>query len=134
MNASAQFTSITAHNLSFATSFIIAALFLLVKALSRMTYQFLTVQMIDSIGDNGITNKTISKAKQINVFDSLIFLIDVLTFMKSCIIYTTLLTPCCEYVFINRNGKKISKLSNNFGRTDKRDAIFADNCKRRGWQ
>ena len=97
-----------------------------------MTYQFLTVQMIDSIGDNGITNKTISKAKQINVFDSLIFLIDVLTFMKSCIIYTTFLTPCCEYVFINRNGKKISKLSNNFGRTDKRDAIFADNCKRRG--
>ena len=64
LNASSPFTSIAAHDLSFATSFIIAALFLIVKVSRPMTYQFLTVQMVESVSENGIINQTIFKTKK----------------------------------------------------------------------
>ena len=63
LNASSPFTFTAAHDLSFATSFIVAALFLMVKVSRPMTYQFLTVQMPESIGENGIVNQTIFKTK-----------------------------------------------------------------------
>ena len=117
MNASSPFTSIAAHDLSFATSFIVAALFLMVKASRPMTYQFLTVQMVESIGENGIINQTIFKTKEKYGFDSLIFSNDVLTLIKNYINFIRpRLNPCCDYVLICRNGKQISKLSNIFGR------------------
>ena len=117
LNASSPFSSIAAHDLSFATSFIVAALFLMVKASRPMTYQFLTVQMVESIGENGIINQTIFKTKEKYGFDSLIFSNDVLTLIKNYINFIRpRLNPCCDYVSICRNGKQISKLSNIFGR------------------
>ena len=117
LNASSPFTSIAAHDLSFATSFIVAALFLMVKASCAMTYQFLTLQMVESIGENGIINQTIFKTKEKYGFDSLIFSNDVLTLIKNYINFIRpRLNPCCDYVLICRNGKQISKLSNIFGR------------------
>ena len=56
LNTSSPFSSIAAHDLSFTTSFIVATLFLMVKASRPMTYQFLTVQLVESIGENGIIN------------------------------------------------------------------------------
>ena len=113
LNASSPFTSIAAHDLSFATSFIVAALFLMVKVSRLMTYQFLTVQMVESIGENGIINQTILKYG----FDSLIFSNDVLTLIKNYINFIRpRLNPCCDYVLMCRNAKQISKLSNIFGR------------------
>ena len=117
MNASSRFTSIAAHDLLFATSFIVAALFLMVKAPRPMTYQFLTVQMVESIDENGIINQTIFKTKEKYGFDSLIFSNDALTLIKNYINFIRpLLNPCCDYVLICRNGKQISNLSNIFGR------------------
>ena len=52
LNTSSPFASIPEHDLSFLTSFIIAALFLMVKASRSMTYQFLTVQMVESVSEN----------------------------------------------------------------------------------
>ena len=85
LNASSPFSSIAAHDLSFATSFIVAALFLMVKASRPMTYQFLTVQMVESVGENGIINQTIFKTKEKFGFDSLIFSNDVLTLINNYI-------------------------------------------------
>ena len=117
LNASSPFTFIAAHDLSFGTSFIVAALFLMVKASRPMTYQFLTVQMVESIGENGIINQTIFKTKEKYGFDSLIFSNDVLTLIKNYINFIRpRLNPYCDYVLICRNGKQISKLSNIFGR------------------
>ena len=117
LNASSPFTSITAHDLSFASSFIVAALFLMVKASHPMTCQFLTVQMVASISENGIINQTIFKTKEKYVFDSLIFSNDVLNLRKNYINFERpRLNPCCDYVLICLNGKQISKLSNIFGR------------------
>ena len=82
LNGSSPFASIAAHDLSFATSFIVAALFLMVKASHSTTYQFLTVQMVESIGENGIINQTIFKIKEKYGFDSLISSNDVLTLIK----------------------------------------------------
>ena len=117
LNASSPFSSIAAHDLSFATSFIVAALFLMVKASRPMTYQFLTVQMVESIGENGIINQTIFKTKEKYGFDSLIFSNVVLTLIKNYINFLRpCLNPCCDYVLICQNGKQISKLNNIFGR------------------
>ena len=116
LNALSPFSFIAAHDLSFAT-FIVAALFLMVKASRRMTYQFLTVQMVESTGENGIINQTIFKTKEKYGFDSVIFSNNVLTLIKSYINFIRpRLNPCCDYVWICRNGKQISKLSNIFGR------------------
>ena len=60
--ASWLFTSITAHNLSYVTTFIVAALFCMVKASRPVTYQFLVVQSIESIGESLI--KLSSKQKK----------------------------------------------------------------------
>ena len=82
-----------------------------------MTYQFLTVQMVESISENGIINQTIFKTNEEYGFDSLIFWNDVPTLIKSYINFIRpRLNPCCDYVLICRNGKQISKLSNIFGR------------------
>ena len=73
--------------------------------------------MVESIGENGIINQTIFKAKEKFGFDSLIFSNDVLTLIKNYINFIRpCLNPCCDYVLICRNGKQISKLSNIFGR------------------
>ena len=70
---------IAPHELSFATSFIVAVLFLMVKASRPMTYNHLTVKMIKSIGENGIINQTLSKTNEKYGFGSLLFPVDVLT-------------------------------------------------------
>ena len=89
----------------------------MVKASHPMIYQFLTVQMIESISKNGIINQTIFKPKEKYGFDSLIFSNDVLTLIKNYINFIRpRLNPCCDYVLICRTGKQISKLSNIFGR------------------
>ena len=115
LNASSPFASIPA--ISFATSFSVAALFLMVKASRPMTYQFLTVQMVESVSENGIINETIFKTKEKYGFGSLIFSNDELTLIKNYINFMRpRLNPFCDYVLICRNGKQIYKLSIIFGR------------------
>lgn len=46
------------HVVLFPTWFIAATLFVIVKALLPMIYQFLTLQMVESIDENGIINQT----------------------------------------------------------------------------
>ena len=117
LNASSPSNSVPAHDLSFATSFIVAVLFLMVKASRPMTYQFLTLQMVESIGENGIINQTKFKTKDKYGFDSLIFTNDVITLINNYKnVIRPRLNPCCEYLLICRNGKQLSKLSNIFGR------------------
>ena len=58
LNSSSPFVSISAHDLSFAAMFVVAVLFHMVKVL--------TVQMVELISENGITNRTIFKIKKSN--------------------------------------------------------------------
>ena len=89
----------------------------MIKASRAVTYQFLTVQMVESIGENGFINQIIFKTKEKHGFDSLISSNDVLTLIKNYNKFIRpCLNPCYDYVWICRNGKQISKLSNIFGR------------------
>ena len=103
--------------LSFAMSFTFAVLFLMVKASRPMTYKHLTVEMIDSIGENGIINQTLFKTNEKYGFVSLSFSVDVLTLVTGYLNYIRpRLNPACNYLLLCRNGKQISKLTNIFGR------------------
>ena len=108
---------IAPHDLSFETSFIVAVLFLIVKASRPMTYKHLTVEMTKSIGENGIINQTLLKTDEKYGFDALLFFVDVLILFTDYMNYIRpCLNPTCNYLLVCRNGKQISKLTNIFGR------------------
>ena len=74
LNASTPSTCIPSHDLSFATSFIVAVLFLMVKASRPMTYIYLTIEMINSVKEDGIINQTIFKTNHKYALIRLFFL------------------------------------------------------------
>ena len=117
INARNQLHFVPAHDLSFATAFIVAVLFLMVKASRPMTYQYLTVDMVKSVGSSGLIDQTTFKTNQKYGFDSLLFSADVTTLINSYIDCIRIrLNPVCNYVLICRNGKQLSQLSDIFGR------------------
>ena len=86
LNSTTPSSCIAPHDLSFATSFIVAVLLLMVKVSRPMTYKHLIIEMIKSIGANGIINQTFSKTNEKYGFGSLLFPVDVLTLVT---VYTT---------------------------------------------
>lgn len=117
LNASVDGAVIPSHDLSFCTSYIIAVLFLMVKASRPMTYQYLTIYMINNIGEDGIIDQTVFKTQDKYGFDSLIFskeTIDILNGYITCI--RKRLNPQCDYLLVSRNGTQLTRLSDIFGR------------------
>ena len=108
LNSTTPSSCIASHYLSFATSFIVAALFLMVKASRPMTYKHLTVEMINSIGENGIIHQTLFKTNEKYGFDSTAGYVNY--------IRPPLNPACCNYLLVCRNGTQISKLTNIFSR------------------
>ena len=117
LNASSASSCVPSHDLTFSTSFIVAVLFLMVKASRPMTYIFLTVEMIQSIQEEGIINQTLFKTNETYGFDSLMFSKEVLTLINGYIDHIRpRLNPLCNYLLISRKGNQILKLTNIFGR------------------
>lgn len=117
LNSSTSESFIPSQELSFATAYIVAILFLLVKATRPMTYQYLTVSMMKRIGNDGIVDQTIFKTREKYGFDSLVFskeVIDIINGYITCI--RPRLNPTCEYLLISRNGTQLKKLTDVFGR------------------
>ena len=107
---------IAPYDLSFATSFIVAVLFLMVKASRPMTYKHLTVEMIKLIGENGTIIETLFKTNEKYGFDSLLFSVDVLPLVTGYMNnIPPRLNPACNYLLVFWNHKQISKLTNIFG-------------------
>ena len=103
-------------DLTFATRFIAAYLFLKVKGCRPMTYQHLTLRMFESaMRNDGMVDQKIFKTAKTYGFDSVYFGKDSIEFLEQCIIYVRpLLNPNCEYVLVNRNGKQFQKLTDLF--------------------
>ena len=100
------------HDLTFATSFITTVLFLNVKGSRPMTYQYLTVDMILGINENGIINQTKFKTNEKYGFDSLIFEKETLKLIMDYITYVRpLLCPKTDYLLATRNGTQHRQLS-----------------------
>lgn len=108
---------VPSHELSFATAFIVAVLFLMVKAARPMSFQFLTTKMISGINDQGIVDQCMFKTQEKYGFDSLIFekpVLDILKGYMECI--RPRLKPNCDYLLITRTGKQLTRICDVFGR------------------
>ena len=99
-------------DLTFATKFVAMYLFIKVKGSRPMTYQYLTVDMIDTAKEKGgfIDQKTFKTAGKYG-FDSLILSDANMQVLNGYISYVRpLLKPKCDFVLVNRNGAQHGKL------------------------
>ena len=112
----ARHSTITEFQLAFCTSFVVTVLFLLVKGTRPMTYQYLTVDMILSIGEDGFVDQTQFKTAETYGYDTLMFSNDVLIFLKSYIKeLRPLRSPKCPFVLVTRNGTQLTQLTEHLG-------------------
>ena len=99
-------------DLTFATKFVAVYLFIKVKGSRPMTYQYLTVDMVEPAKENGgfIDQKKFKTACKYG-FDSLILTDASMQVLESYINYVRpLLKPRCDFVLVTRNGGQHSKL------------------------
>lgn len=77
-----------------------------------MAYKYLTVQMNQSVRENGIINQTIIKTNEKYGFDLFVFSVEVLTIINDYINYIKpRINPIYDYVSVCRNGTQYTKLS-----------------------
>ena len=107
----------SSRDLSFATEFTVALLFLKVKSSRPMTYQFITVPMLKSIKEDGMIDQTKFKTNSTYAFDSLMFEKETLIMVNSYAdIVRPKLKPSCQYLLVNGNGSQLKNLGDIFGR------------------
>ena len=92
--------------LTFANRFLVTFLFLRVKCSRPMTYQYLTVEMVEEAASNGgFVDQTKFKTSEKYVFDTLVLTEDVLKILSSYISsIRPFLLPKCAYVVLTCNG------------------------------
>ena len=99
-------------DLSFATKFLAVYLFIKVKGSRPMTYQYLTVEMVNKAKTNGgfIDQKMFKTAGKYG-FDSLYLTETSMQVLDGYINHIrTLLRPTCDFVLVTRNGGQHNKL------------------------
>ena len=99
-------------DLSFATKFLAVYLFIKVKGSRPMTYQYLTVEMVNKAKTNGgfIDQKMFKTAGKFG-FDSLYLTETSMQVLDGCINHIRpLLRPTCDFVLVTRNGGQHNKL------------------------
>jgi hypothetical protein len=111
-------SSTSPHDLTFATSYVICVLFLVVKGTRPMTYQYLTTQMIKSLTrKGGVIDSTKFKTAQSYGFDSLVFNSSAMAVISDYELYMRpQLNPQCNFLLVSRNGTQLKKLGDIFGR------------------
>ena len=105
---------VSISDLTFATRFVASFLFLNVKCTRPMTFQRLTLQMMEKAkSENGYVDQKEFKTADTYMFDTLIFSADALTLVSLYVQHVRpLLNPICDYVLINNNGKMCANLCN----------------------
>ena len=105
---------VSISDLTFATRFVTTFLFLNVKCTRPMTFQRLTIQMLEKAkSENGYIDQKEFKTADTYMFDTLIFSADAMTLVSLYVQHVRpLLNPICEYVLINNNGKMCANLCN----------------------
>ena len=106
-------TSVTAADLSFATRFVAVYLFTRVKGSRPMTYQYLTIGMMEKAKENGgFVDQTEFRTAQQYSFDSLIFDETSTRIVDDYIMHIRpLLNPQCDYVLVTRSGTQMKNFS-----------------------
>ena len=107
----------SSRDLSFATSFIVSSLFLDVKSSRPMTYQFITIPMLNSVKKDGMIDQTKFKTNATYSFDSLLFENETLEKVTQYVdVVRPKLKPSCQYLLVNGNGTQLKNLGDIFGR------------------
>ena len=91
----------SSHDLSFCTGFLTTVLFILVKATRPMTFQYLTVEMIENVDQSGMIDQTVFKTMEKYGFDTLIFtkqVLDIVNGYIKCI--RPRMNPTCDYLLV----------------------------------
>ena len=103
----------TKHELCFCTKFVTTFLFLRVKCSRPMTFQFLTIPMIEKAKTNsGFIDQTEFKTSSKYAFDTLILDPDVFTVLDAYIDYVRLLfNPQCDYLLLSSTGRQYQSLT-----------------------
>ena len=98
----------TISEFAFATRFIATFLFLRVKCARPMTYQFITLDMIETAKESdGFIDQTAFKTSDNYVFDTLIISEDVMQVLDTYItMIRPLLNPTCDYLLVSTAGKQ----------------------------
>jgi len=117
LNASDESFLVSPHDLSFCTSFLTAVFFIVIKATRPMTFQFLTIDMVENIDENGMIDQTVFKTQEKYGFDTLIFSPKVTEIVFRYIKFIrSRLNPKCNYVLVTRNGTQLTRIGDVFGR------------------
>ena len=105
-------SSPSVSQLAFATRFIATFLFLRVKCTRPMTYQYITLKMIDEAKTNGgYIDQTNFKTERQYAFDTLILSTEVMQIIDSYVSFIRpKLKPSCNYLLLTTNGKQYSAL------------------------
>ena len=109
-------SSVRPGDVTFATRFVAAYMFLKVKGCRPMTYQHLTLRVFESAKRNeGMVDQKIFKTAKRYGFDSVYFDECSMDMIEKYLRFIRpLLTPTYEYVLVNRNGKQFQKLTELF--------------------
>lgn len=104
---------ISKRDLVFCTRFITTLLFLRVKCSRPMTYQYLTVEMVEKAKVNGgFIDQTEFKTASKYIFDTLVITNDVMQTLDLYLIYVRpKLNPKCEYLLLSTNGTQFQSLT-----------------------
>ena len=110
--------SVLPTDLTFATRFIAMFFFLNVKGTRPMTYQYLTLEMIDDAKRNaGFVDQKKFKTADHYVFDSFNLQPTSLRVIQGYRKHVRpLLMPTCNFLLVNRNGAQFSKLTEALGK------------------
>ena len=105
-------SSPSVSQLAFATRFIATFLFLRVKCTRPMTYQYITLKMIEEAKSNGgYIDQTTFKTERQYAFDTLILSTEVMQIIDTYVSFIRpKLKPSCNYLLLTTNGKQYSAL------------------------
>ncbi len=103
---------VTLSELAFTTRYITCFLFLRVKACRPMTFQFLTIDMLDCAKENGgFVDQSKFKTSDKYMFDSLVLTEDVLSILDVYVREVRpQMKPQCDYVLVNTAGNQFTAL------------------------
>ena len=104
---------LTKSNLVFCVRFITTLLFLRVKCSRPMTYQYLTVTMVEKAKQNdGFIDQTEFKTSTKYLFDTLIITEDVMEILDMYVKHIRpQLNPTCDYFLVSTNGTQFQSLT-----------------------
>ena len=107
--------TVSSLEMSFSTRFVAVFLFIRVKGSRPITYQYLTIEMVEAAKDNdGFIDQKKFKTTANYDFDSLLLTETSMQVLDGYVSYIRpLFKPNCKYVLVNRNGSQHTRISVN---------------------